>query len=115
MPKLSYGEKLKAIDLAGKYHHLFTDQIEVKQSFDANIELVELRATIHALVQTQQISEYDAALKLAEALADAPELAAMCRELAVELAPPVGLAPKQIGPAAMDHNEHSRIHSLNPR
>ena len=93
VPKLSFGDKLRAIDLAGKHHRLFTEQIEVKQSVDVNIELVELRATIHALVRTQQISECDAALKPAEALADVPELAAMCRELAV------GSARKQLGPA----------------
>ena len=83
VPKLRYSDKVRAIELAGKHHRLFTEQIEVTQSVDVNIEFVELRAAVHALVQTGQISECDAALKLAEALADVPELAAMCRELAV--------------------------------
>lgn len=93
VPKLRYSDKVRAIELAGKHHRLFTEQLEVKQSVDVNIELVELRTAIHALVQTHQISECDAALKLAEALADVPELAAMCRELAV------GSARQQPGPA----------------
>ena len=39
-----------------KVHKLLTDRVEVEQRvFDVNIELVELRATIHALVQTGRI------------------------------------------------------------
>ena len=101
VPKLRYSDKLRAIELAGKHHRLFTDQIEVKQSFDVNVSH-DVRATVHSLVQATQISEYEAALRLAEELADMPEVAAQFREWAL------GLAPKQIGPAAMDHNEHSR-------
>jgi len=43
-----------------------------------------LRAAVHSLVQTHHISERDAALALAEHLADVPELAAILREWAAE-------------------------------
>ena len=61
VPKLRYSDKVRAIELAGKHHRLFTEQIEVKQSVDVNIEFFEVRAAIHAVVQTEQISEHDAA------------------------------------------------------
>ena len=86
VPKLRYGEKVQAIALAGKYHHLFTEQIEVKQSVDLNITLVEVQAAVHAVVQTEHISERDAALRLAERLDDIPELAAVVREWAAKSA-----------------------------
>jgi hypothetical protein len=82
VPKLRYSDKLRAIELAGKRHRLWVEQIEVTQSVDVNISLVEIQASIHAVAQEQQISEYDAALRLAEQLADVPELAAMLREWA---------------------------------
>ncbi len=90
--KLRYSDKLRAIELAGKHHRLFTEQIEVTQSVDVNFGL-DIRAEVHSLIQGEQISEYDAALRLAEELEDVPELAAMFREWAV------GLAPRQLEPA----------------
>jgi hypothetical protein len=42
-----------------------------------------MRASVHAIAQEQNISERDAAVKLADQLADEPELAAMFREWAV--------------------------------
>lgn len=91
VPKLRYSEKLRRIELAGKYHHLFTEQIEVTQSVDLNT-LVEVRAAVHAVVQAEHISECDAALRLAEQLTDVPELAATLREWAA------GSARQQTGP-----------------
>ena len=48
-----------------------------------------LRQRVLRIIQAtmQQISERDAALKLAEELADVPELAAMLRQLAIESVP----------------------------
>lgn len=83
--KLRYSDKLRAIELAGKHHHLFTEQIEITQSVDVNISL-DVQAAIHAVVQSEHISESEAALRLAEQLADVPELAAMFREWATSLA-----------------------------
>jgi hypothetical protein len=80
--KLRYSDKLRAIELAGKRHRLWVEQIEVTQSVDVNISLVEIQASVHAIAQAQHISECDAALRLAEHLADVPELAAMLREWA---------------------------------
>jgi hypothetical protein len=57
-------------------------KIEVMQSVDVNFNL-EMRASVHAIAQEQNISERDAAVKLADQLADEPELAAMFREWAV--------------------------------
>lgn len=85
VPKLRYSDKVRAIELAGKPHRLFTDQIEVKQSVDVNFGL-DIRAEVHSLIQGEQISEYDAAMRLAEELADVPELAAQFREWALGLA-----------------------------
>ena len=86
IPKLRYSDKLRAIELAGKYHRLFTEQIEVTQSVDVNISLVELQASICVIAQSQHISQRDAALGLEEQLADVPELAAAVRELARKVA-----------------------------
>lgn len=82
--KLRYSDKLRAIELASKHHHLFTEQIEVTQSVDVNFKL-ELQAAIHDIAQAAHITECDAALRLAEQLPDVPELAAMFRELAAAL------------------------------
>src|SRR5215211_2179667 len=46
--KLRYSDKLRAIELAGKHHHLFTEHIEVTQSVDVNFKL-ELQASVHEI------------------------------------------------------------------
>ena len=82
MQKLRYSDKLRAIENGGEASRLFAEWIEVMQSVDVNFNL-EMRASVHAIAQEQNISERDAAVKLADQLADEPELAAMFREWAV--------------------------------
>jgi hypothetical protein len=90
--KLRYSDKLRALEMAGKHHGLFAERIEVAQSVDVNFNL-EMQASVREIAVAAHITECDAALRLAEELADVPELAAMFREWAV------GLASQQPGTA----------------
>ena len=73
-----------------------TEQYEEETNVD---QLSKLLYSVEEIAVREQISERDAALRLAGELADVPDMAAMLRELAV------GSAPQQVEPAAMGHDE----------
>lgn len=70
-----------ALEKLGRFHKLFTDKVEVEQPQINGIEeaLKEVKLAVAAIVRSEQLSQYDAALKLAEQLADVPELANQLR------------------------------------
>ena len=88
--------KLKAIELIGKHHGAFIERIETTTVNDAtHVKLDELLNTVQAIAKSTQITVLDAAHKLAEQLADVPELAAMLREWAEG-----ELARRELNPAS---------------
>ncbi|HZN09288.1 MAG TPA: hypothetical protein VFB65_21010 [Pyrinomonadaceae bacterium] len=82
MQKLRYSDKLRAIENGGEASRLFAEWIEVTQSVDGKLQSRNA-GFVHAIAQQQNIRERDAAVKLADQLAEETELAAMFRDWAV--------------------------------